>query len=62
MEAAQGHAYPPRTKVEETVLDLTQIGCLPPKTAEVPGEGPAGLSTEWGTARPPRRLMRRASR
>ncbi len=24
LEAAQGHAYPPRTKVEETVLDLTQ--------------------------------------
>ncbi len=23
-EAVQGHAYPPRTKVEETVLDLTQ--------------------------------------
>jgi hypothetical protein len=24
LEAAQGHAYPPRTRVEETVLDLTQ--------------------------------------
>jgi hypothetical protein len=24
VEAVQGHAYPPRTKVEETVLDLTQ--------------------------------------
>jgi hypothetical protein len=24
VEAAQGHTYPPRTKVEETVLDLTQ--------------------------------------
>ncbi len=25
VEAVQGHAYPPRTRVEETVLDLTQI-------------------------------------
>ena len=24
LEAVQGHAYPPRTKIEETVLDLTQ--------------------------------------
>jgi len=25
VEAMQGHTYPPRTKVEETVLDLTQV-------------------------------------
>jgi len=24
LEAMQGHAYPPRTRIEETVLDLTQ--------------------------------------
>ena len=24
MESVQGHTYPPRTKIEETVLDLTQ--------------------------------------